>query len=60
MIKAAEINQRPLGGLACHPVAEIVPLGGGLSIWWMGDDRITFQAIWVDRRKPGFFCALGS
>ncbi len=57
MIKTAEINQRPLGGLACHPAAEILPPGGRLSIWWMGNDRITFQAIWVDRRKSAF-CAL--
>ena len=62
MIKAAEVNQRLLEHLAVIRAPKLVPPGGGLPIWWMGDDRITFQAtssdtagayaFWVDE-PPG-------
>jgi hypothetical protein len=62
MIKTAEINSRLLEGLPVIRLPKFVPAGGGLSIWWMGDDRITFHAIssdtagayafWVDE-PPG-------
>jgi mannose-6-phosphate isomerase-like protein (cupin superfamily) len=48
MIKTAEINQRLLEDLAVIRAPKFVPRGGGLSIWWMGDDRITFQATSAD------------
>jgi mannose-6-phosphate isomerase-like protein (cupin superfamily) len=48
MIKVAEINQRLLEDLPVIREPKFVPPGGGLSIWWMGDDRITFQATSAD------------
>jgi mannose-6-phosphate isomerase-like protein (cupin superfamily) len=48
MIKTAEINSRLLDDLPVVRLPKFVPPGGGLSIWWMGDDRITFQATSVD------------
>jgi quercetin dioxygenase-like cupin family protein len=41
MIKIAEINQR-------LRMPKLVSPGGGLSIWWMGDNKITFQATGAD------------
>jgi len=42
--------------------AKVVPNGEGTAVWWMGDDRITFQvlshdtdgayAFWVDEPEP--------
>jgi quercetin dioxygenase-like cupin family protein len=62
MIKTVEINSRLLEDLPVIRLPKFVPPGGGLSIWWMGDDRITFQAtssdtagayaFWVDE-PPG-------
>jgi quercetin dioxygenase-like cupin family protein len=62
MTKTAEINQRLLEDLPVVRLPKFIPPGSGLSIWWMGDDRITFQAIsndtagayafWVDE-PPG-------
>jgi quercetin dioxygenase-like cupin family protein len=46
--KTAEINQRLLEDLPVIRLPKFVPPGGGLSIWWMGDDRITFQATSAD------------
>jgi mannose-6-phosphate isomerase-like protein (cupin superfamily) len=48
MIKTAEINSRLLEDLPVIRLPKFVSPGGGLSIWWMGDDRITFQAISTD------------
>ena len=48
MIKTAEINQRLLEDLPVLRLPKVVPPGGGLSIWWMGDDRIAFQAASAD------------
>jgi uncharacterized cupin superfamily protein len=48
MIKTAEINQRLLDDLPVVRLPKFVPPGGGLSIWWMGDDKITFQATSAD------------
>jgi quercetin dioxygenase-like cupin family protein len=48
MIKTAEINQRLLQDLPVIRAPKFVPPGGGLSIWWMGDDKITFQATSAD------------
>jgi len=48
MIKTAEINQRLLEDLPVIRAPKFVPPGGGLSIWWMGDDKITFQATSAD------------
>lgn len=48
MIKSAEINQRLLQDVAVIRQPKFVPPGGGLSIWWMGDDKITFQAVSAD------------
>jgi hypothetical protein len=48
MIKTAEINQRLLDDLPVIRLPKFVPPGAGLSIWWMGDDRITFQATSAD------------
>jgi quercetin dioxygenase-like cupin family protein len=48
MIKTAEINERLLEDLPVIRLPKFVGPGGGLSIWWMGDDRITFQAISAD------------
>jgi quercetin dioxygenase-like cupin family protein len=48
MIKTVEINQRLLEDLPVLREPKFVPPGGGLSIWWMGDDRITFQATSAD------------
>jgi quercetin dioxygenase-like cupin family protein len=60
--RTAEINPRLLEDLPVVRLPKFVPPGGGLSIWWMGDDKITFQAIssdtngayafWVDE-PPG-------
>jgi quercetin dioxygenase-like cupin family protein len=43
-------------------IAKVVPDGEGTAVWWMGDDRITFQvlsqdtdgayAFWVDEPEP--------
>jgi mannose-6-phosphate isomerase-like protein (cupin superfamily) len=62
MIRTTEMNSRLLEDLPVVRLPKFVPPGGGLSIWWMGDDRITFQAIssdtagayafWVDE-PPG-------
>ena len=48
MIKTAEINSRLLDDLPVVRLPKLIPPGGGLSIWWMGDDRITFQATSAD------------
>jgi quercetin dioxygenase-like cupin family protein len=48
MTKTAEINARLLEDLPVLRLPKVVPPGGGLSIWWMGDDRITFQATSAD------------
>jgi quercetin dioxygenase-like cupin family protein len=48
MTKTAEINQRLLEDLPVIRSPRFIPPGGGLSIWWMGDDKITFQATSVD------------
>ena len=48
MTKTAEINARLLEDLHVLRLPKVVPPGGGLSIWWMGDDRITFQATSAD------------
>jgi quercetin dioxygenase-like cupin family protein len=48
MMKTAEINQRLLEDLPVIRMPKFVPPGGGLSIWWMGDDKITFQATSAD------------
>jgi hypothetical protein len=58
----AEINERLLEDLPLIRMPKFVPPGGGLSAWWMGDDRITFQptsaetnwayAFWVNE-PPG-------
>jgi hypothetical protein len=48
MIKTAEINQRLLEDLPVIRLPKFVPPSGGLSIWWMGDGRITFQATSTD------------
>jgi quercetin dioxygenase-like cupin family protein len=58
-----EINQRLLEDLPVVRLPKVVPPGGGLSIWWMGDDKITFQAtsadtngaytFWVDEPPAG-------
>jgi quercetin dioxygenase-like cupin family protein len=48
MIKTAEINARMLEDLPVLRLPKFVPPGGGLSIWWMGDDKITFQATSAD------------
>ena len=48
MIKTAEINERLLEDLPVIRLPKFVPPGAGLSIWWMGDDRITFQATSAD------------
>jgi quercetin dioxygenase-like cupin family protein len=62
MIKTVEINSRLLEDVAVIRQCKFIPPGGGLSIWWMGDDKITFQAMssdtdgayafWVDE-PPG-------
>jgi quercetin dioxygenase-like cupin family protein len=62
MIRTAEINSRLLEDISVIRQCKFIPPGGGLSIWWMGDDKITFQAIssdtdgayafWVDE-PPG-------
>jgi hypothetical protein len=52
MIKTAEINSRLLEDLPVVRLPKFVPPGGGLSIWWIGDDRIKFQAVAV-RRSTG-------
>jgi quercetin dioxygenase-like cupin family protein len=43
-----EINQRLLEDLPVVRLPKVVPPGAGLSIWWMGDDKITFQATTAD------------
>ncbi len=48
MIKTAEINSRLLEDLPVVRLPKLIPPGGGLSIWWMGDDKITFQATSTD------------
>src|SRR5271170_4590141 len=48
MTKTAEINSRLLEDLPVVRLPKFVPPGDGLSIWWMGDDRITFQATSAD------------
>jgi quercetin dioxygenase-like cupin family protein len=48
LIKTAEINQRLLEDVPVIRMPKFVPPGGGLSIWWMGDDKITFQATSAD------------
>jgi quercetin dioxygenase-like cupin family protein len=48
MIKTAEINSRLLEDMPVVRMPKFIPPGGGLSIWWMGDDRITFQATSAD------------
>jgi mannose-6-phosphate isomerase-like protein (cupin superfamily) len=48
MIKTAEINSRLLEDISVIRQCKFIPPGGGLSIWWMGDDKITFQAISTD------------
>ena len=48
MTRTAEINQRLLEDLPVVRLPKFIPPGGGLSIWWMGDDRITFQAMSTD------------
>jgi hypothetical protein len=57
MMKTAEINSRLLEDLPVVRLPKFVPPGGGLSIWWMGDDRITFQAISSD--TAGAYAFLG-
>ena len=48
MIRTAEINARLLEDLPVVRLPKFVPPSGGLSIWWMGDDKITFQATSAD------------
>jgi quercetin dioxygenase-like cupin family protein len=48
MMKTAEINARLLEDLPVLRLPKVIPPGGGLSIWWMGDDKITFQATSAD------------
>jgi quercetin dioxygenase-like cupin family protein len=48
MIKAEEVNPRLLEDLPVIRAPKFVPPGAGLSIWWMGDDRISFQATSAD------------
>jgi quercetin dioxygenase-like cupin family protein len=48
MIKSAEINQRLVEDLPVIRLPKLVPPGCGLAIWWMGDDKITFQATSAD------------
>ena len=43
--KNAEINSRLLEDLLVVRLPKFIPSGDGLSIWWMGDDKITFQAM---------------
>jgi quercetin dioxygenase-like cupin family protein len=46
--KLVEINQRLLEDPPVIRLPRFVPPGDGLSIWWMGDDRITFKATSAD------------
>src|SRR5271163_1263221 len=48
MTRTAEINSRLPKNISCIRRCKFIPPGRGLSIWWMGDDRITFQAISTD------------
>ena len=48
MTKTAEFNPRLIEDLPVIRLPKFIPPGGGLSIWWMGDDKITFQAISSD------------
>jgi quercetin dioxygenase-like cupin family protein len=48
MIKTAEINSRLLEDISVIRQCKFIPPGGGLSIWWMGDDKFTFQATSTD------------
>jgi quercetin dioxygenase-like cupin family protein len=48
MMKTVEINSRLLEDLPVVRLPKFIPPGGGLSIWWMGDDKITFQATSAD------------
>jgi quercetin dioxygenase-like cupin family protein len=57
-----EINSRLIEDAAVIRQPRLIPPGDGLSIWWMGDDKITFQttsegtggayAFWIDE-PPG-------
>jgi quercetin dioxygenase-like cupin family protein len=57
-----EINSRLIEDAAVIRQPRFLPVDDGLSIWWMGDDRITFQAtsedtggayaFWIDE-PPG-------
>jgi quercetin dioxygenase-like cupin family protein len=59
----AEINDRLLKDWPVIRRPKLVPAGQGLAIWWMGDDKITFQAtsqdtdghyaFWVDEPPAG-------
>ena len=53
MIKTAEINERLLEDLPVIRLPKFASPGAGLSIWWMGDDRITFQVVSAGRGIPG-------
>jgi hypothetical protein len=48
MIKPAEINERLLEDLPGIRLSKVLPSCAGLSMWWMEDDRITFQATSAD------------
>jgi quercetin dioxygenase-like cupin family protein len=48
VMKSAEINQLLVEDLPVIRLPKFVPPGDGLSIWWMGDDRITFRATSAD------------
>jgi quercetin dioxygenase-like cupin family protein len=57
VMKTAEINQRLLEDFPVIRLPKFVPPAGGLSIWWMGDDRITFQATSADTNGAYAFWA---
>jgi quercetin dioxygenase-like cupin family protein len=48
MVKTVELNSRLLEDVSVIRQCKFIPPGGGLSIWWMGDDKITFQAVSAD------------
>ena len=53
MIKTAEINERLLEDLPVIRLPKFVSPGAGLSIWWIGDDRIAFQFVSAGGGIPG-------
>ena len=56
MIKTAEINERLLEDLPVIRLPKVLPPGAGLSMWWMEDDRITFQVTSADTALTHRFC----